>query len=311
MSKKSSYLLGILLTIIVGTFLYLKLCCCNCNDKEEKEKKEKVDTKVVVPTLQKATASPFSIKDANGSLSLKVDGNFNFNTSNFVVLDSVPTNVNNGILKIKEYLDADGTKQFNITGFYTGEETNSSAFPNLGLARANSVKNYMISKGIDGKIINTSGTLSNGLIADTNNILHGPVSFDILTQKATVSEEDKALEIAYKAIKENPLVLHFKTGQVRINLTSEQREKIATISKCVDKLGARVQVIGHTDNTGNAGHNIILGKNRAAFAKKYLTSNGILSNHIDISSKGQTEPIADNATLEGKAKNRRTVVTIN
>lgn len=308
MSKKTSYLLGILLTIIVGTFFYWKLCCnCNCN---KKENKPKVESNIVVPESKKATKFPFNIKDPNGNLSLKVDDNFNFKKSNFVILDSVSENVNNGILKVKEYLDADGNKRFNITGYYSTDETNDSAFPNLGLARANSVKNYMISKGISSKLINTYGTLNDDLVPGENDILYGPVGFDILTKADDSSEEDKALEAACNAIKENPLVLHFNSGRASINLTPEQRQKIAAISKCVDKLGVRVQLEGHTDSTGDANNNIILGQNRADFAKGYFIKNGILSSNIDTSSKGEAEPVADNATKEGQAENRRTVVTI-
>ena len=98
---------------------------------------------------------------------------------------------------------------------------------------------------------------------------------------------------------------------MQIYLTAEQREKIANISHCVDKLGVKIQVIGHTDNTGNAEQNIILGKKRADFTKDYLTRNGILEGNIETSSEGQNVPITDNETEAGRAENRRTVITIN
>ncbi|WP_309477233.1 OmpA family protein [Tenacibaculum aquimarinum] len=169
----------------------------------------------------------------------------------------------------------------------------------------------MVSKGISSKLINTFGKLNDEMAPDANGIFHGPLGFDIFTRSEDSSSSDEALAKACEAIKANPLVLHFNTGQASINLTAEQRQKIADISRCVDKLGAKVQVVGHTDNTGNADNNMVLGQNRADFAKKYLVNNGILSNNINATSKGPNEPIADNATDEGKAKNRRTVVTIN
>ena len=73
----------------------------------------------------------------------------------------------------------------------------------------------------------------------------------------------------------------------------------------------KIEISGHTDNTGNANTNMNLGKGRADFAKDYLVKNGILSDNIETSSKGQTNPIADNNTEEGRTKNRRTVITIN
>lgn len=72
-----------------------------------------------------------------------------------------------------------------------------------------------------------------------------------------------------------------------------------------------MQVVGHTDNTGNADKNMTLGQGRADFAKQYLIANGILGDNIEASSKGQTQPIADNNTEEGRTKNTRTVITIN
>ncbi|WP_083253240.1 OmpA family protein [Flavivirga aquatica] len=70
-----------------------------------------------------------------------------------------------------------------------------------------------------------------------------------------------------------------------MNLTAEQRQKITDISHCVDKLGVKVQVVGHTDNTGDAATNIVLGQQRADFVKSYLIRNGILSNNIEAISK--------------------------
>ena len=74
---------------------------------------------------------------------------------------------------------------------------------------------------------------------------------------------------------------------------------------------ATCAVVGHTDNTGDAAMNMTLGQERADFAKSYLTTNGIPASKILATSQGPNEPIADNGTEEGKAKNRRTVVTIN
>ena len=70
-------------------------------------------------------------------------------------------------------------------------------------------------------------------------------------------------------------------------------------------------IVGHTDNTGQRETNMRLGQERADFAKAYLMRNGIPENRINATSKGSDEPIASNATEEGKAKNRRTVITLN
>jgi len=309
MSKKTSYLLGILLTIIIGTLLYWNLCCKKCKGEEIEDENKTV----VIPTPKEIELAPFGIKEVNDNLFTKMEEQFNFGKSNFIVSDSLPKDVNDGVLKIKEYLDENGEKRFNITGYYTSDEVNNSAYPNLGLARANAVKTYMVKKGISPKLINTFGELNDKLSLGANDIIYKAIDFG-LADKAddeTAKKELEELMKACEALKSDPLVLYFQTGQAAINLSATQREKFSKITNCVDKLGAKVEVVGHTDNTGDPAKNMELGQGRADFAKGYLVRNGIISSNINATSKGQTEPIRDNSTAEGRAKNRRTVVTIN
>lgn len=308
MSKKTTYLLGILLTIIIGTLLYCYLCDdCYCNPDK---KTETENTNIVAePEVIPATRNAFTISDADGDFNIKINDNFNFKTSNFSILQPLSEKVTSGVGELKDYLLANPLKDIDITGYYRSDETNNSAYPNLGLARANVVKNYLISHGIPSKQIDTHGELNDNINPDDAGTLFGPLKFGIVTFEEGATDE--ALETACEAIRKNPLVLHFNTGQAQINLTAEQRQKIADISRCVDKLGVKVQVVGHTDNTGDANNNVILGQQRADFAKNYLVRNGILEGNVVSTSKGQAEPIADNITDEGKSKNRRTVITIN
>ncbi|CAL2081969.1 OmpA family protein [Tenacibaculum sp. 190524A02b] len=312
MSKKSLYLLGLIaLTIIIGTIFYWFFCCKVCCGKiTGTNKNEVINTEVAKPK-QEPTLIPFSIKDANGDLSYEINDNFNFNTSDFKILTPISSSIEKGTSIIKEYLDTNGNKRFNIVGFYRSDEINDTAYPNLGLARAKAVENYMISKGISPKLINIFGKLNDDLIPDSNNILHGPLAFDIFTRNEESVKNDELLKASCDSLKNKPLKLYFKTGQASINLTPEQRQKFVNISKCVDKLGVKIIVLGHTDNTGNPDANMKLGQDRANFVKNYLIRNGILQENISATSKGQNQPIADNATEEGRALNRRIEVTIN
>ncbi|MFK7831834.1 MAG: OmpA family protein [Winogradskyella sp.] len=309
MSKKTTYLFGIFLTIIIGTLFYCYLCDnCHCFPSGEATT-EDTNTVVLEPEVIPATRNAFAISDADGDFNIKINDNFNFKTSNYSILEPLSTEVTSGVSKLKDYLLANPLKDIDITGYYRNDETNDSAYPNLGLARANAVKNYLIAQGIPSKQIDTRGQLNDGINPNDANTLFGPLKFGIITLEEGAT--DDALVAACDAIKKNPLVLNFNTGQAQINLTAEQRQKIADISKCVDKLGVKVQVVGHTDNTGNADNNMALGQGRADFAKTYLVRNGILGENIEAMSKGQTQPVADNNTEEGRTTNRRTVITIN
>lgn len=305
MSKKTSYLLGILLTIVLGTLLYCYLCdscyCCQGNT---------TAIEANVPDVKPATVNPFVVKDMIGDLSLNIHDNFNFNESGFNYLEPLAANVDGAIDQLKAYLADNPLKSLSITGHYTSGEVNSSAFPNLGLGRANAVKNYLVSKGIPSSVIDTYGKLDDSLVSDPNSVYFGPVSYDILTAQENSNNDD--LKALGDAIRANPLVLYFDTGEASINLTAEQRQKVADISRYLDKVdGAHCLIVGHTDNTGDAANNMALGQDRADFAKNYFIRNGISGDKINASSKGQSEPIADNATEDGRSKNRRTVVTIN
>ncbi len=66
-----------------------------------------------------------------------------------------------------------------------------------------------------------------------------------------------------------------------------------------------IRIVGHTDSTGSDAINNPLSVNRAASARDYLVSRGVDSRRIQIDGRGSREPIADNNTDAGRAKNRR------
>ena len=71
-----------------------------------------------------------------------------------------------------------------------------------------------------------------------------------------------------------------------------------------------VTVFGHTDNTGSRKANMKYGKKRAEALKKYMVKLGAPAKSIKCVSKGPDEPVADNGTKEGRAKNRRATVEL-
>jgi len=71
-----------------------------------------------------------------------------------------------------------------------------------------------------------------------------------------------------------------------------------------------VTIIGHTDSTGTDAINNPLSVNRAASTRDYLVARGVATNRIAIDGRGSREPIADNNTVEGRAKNRRVEIFV-
>lgn len=87
-------------------------------------------------------------------------------------------------------------------------------------------------------------------------------------------------------------------------------ESIAELTKLKELLtsnpGMRIEISGHTDNTGNREINMSLSRNRAKAVVEYLIQNGIESSRITFEGYADTQPIDNNDTEEGRSRNRRT-----
>ncbi len=87
-------------------------------------------------------------------------------------------------------------------------------------------------------------------------------------------------------------------------------ESIAELLKLYDFLvnnpSLRIRINGHTDSTGDPEYNLALSEKRAETVVLFLTEKGIDKNRLDYKGFGETEPVADNETAEGRALNRRT-----
>ena len=71
-----------------------------------------------------------------------------------------------------------------------------------------------------------------------------------------------------------------------------------------------VQVLGHTDNTGDANYNLNLSRERAQSVANILMNEGVPSFRIQSIGRGEDQPIASNLTPEGRAQNRRVEIVI-
>jgi outer membrane protein OmpA-like peptidoglycan-associated protein len=71
-----------------------------------------------------------------------------------------------------------------------------------------------------------------------------------------------------------------------------------------------INVVGHTDSSGDANHNYDLSRRRAASVAQYLSAQQLDPNRFSVEGHGASDPIASNATPSGKAQNRRVEITI-
>jgi len=109
------------------------------------------------------------------------------------------------------------------------------------------------------------------------------------------------------AVARAPLVLrgvNFETG--RSVLTPESHailDEVAT--SLLAQPEVRVEIGGHTDNTGSRAINERLSLERAQAVKAYLAQKGVAPGRMEVRGYGPDRPIATNATAEGRARNRR------
>lgn len=103
--------------------------------------------------------------------------------------------------------------------------------------------------------------------------------------------------------------INFETGSDKITAESYvSMDKMADILK--ENPTMLVEVGGHTDNTGDAKKNLELSQKRANQVMTYLISKGVNAKQMKAIGYGETKPVADNETLEGKSLNRRVMFTV-
>ena len=100
------------------------------------------------------------------------------------------------------------------------------------------------------------------------------------------------------------LKLKFAFGSSQIAPESEQT--VADYAKFMEESPAfKVLIVGHTDNVGSDEKNMVLSQERADSVKAKLVEDGVDPDRIKTEGKGETQPVADNGTPEGRAQNRR------
>ena len=98
--------------------------------------------------------------------------------------------------------------------------------------------------------------------------------------------------------------INFDTGKATLQAGSEKMlGEIVKLMK--DHTDWRFEVQGHTDNVGAKGANLTLSEQRAKTVVEWLTKNGVAAARLVAKGYGDTAPLMDNATDEGRAKNRR------
>lgn len=124
---------------------------------------------------------------------------------------------------------------------------------------------------------------------------------------AGVAENNGCPEVSQevKAVLQEALEgIEFELGKDVIRPSSYHiLDKVVQVMK--DNPDYKLKISGHTDNQGNPDSNLILSHKRAQATRRYLESKGVESTRLDAIGYGETKPVADNDSADGRARNRR------
>lgn len=200
---------------------------------------------------------------------------------------------------------------------------------NLSERRAKSVKNYLISKGVDGTRLFTAGCGERMPIADNNTEIGRAINrriefsiYDGVTSKCPkVGEETiiekKSTKNDFEDPEEKRIAKSLLDGEqlsftnVRFkhnsdDLTDQSMVILDNVVNVLNKLtDLKLEIQGHTDSVGPEVYNKNLSERRANSVKNYIVSKGIKAERLTTVGYGESKPIASNGTSEGKALNRR------
>ncbi len=111
----------------------------------------------------------------------------------------------------------------------------------------------------------------------------------------------KKVEVGTKVVLDN---IYFQTGKAILRPESEKALN-QVLRFLENNPSMRLEISGHTDNTGSLRINQKLSRDRASAVVNYLVGKGIPQEMLESKGYADTQPVAENSTVEGRTKNRR------
>ena len=135
-----------------------------------------------------------------------------------------------------------------------------------------------------------------------------------VTEQAAIPTPDTLTKVVSETLPALPpdYTIWFNSGTYICTISGEDQQHFSLIKQFItDHPGCRIVVTGFADNTGSESVNLRISSERAEYIKKVLLDTGIPSGVITASGKGELEPMADNSSMSGRAKNRRVEIQTN
>lgn len=238
---------------------------------------------------------------------MRLNGSFPFKHSG--ISGELSTEMSSSLDRLAAYMKQFPERTLRITGLFEANEPTLGEFANMGLARADFVVKQLQNRGIDpSRILRLPKQVEIGQLF--GDVKLPSIEFDLL-DKLKQAEGTSTGNGAIPDALAKPLNLYFSFNRFDLVLTDAERNQISQMIQFLkENPSRRLSVTGHTDMTGDRDSNQFLGNQRADQAKDYFIQFGVSPDQIDTDSKGQDDPIGDNATEEGRRKNRRAEIKI-
>lgn len=149
----------------------------------------------------------------------------------------------------------------------------------------------------------TAGAIVGAGIGDALDRQAASLKNDLGNDAITVTNTGDSLLVNF------PQDILFATDSASVS-GSSRSELAALAGNLQDYPETKVEIVGHTDNTGAAGHNFDLSARRAGAVSGILVNSGVSGTRLTATGRGEDQPVASNLTPEGRAQNRRVEVII-
>lgn len=156
----------------------------------------------------------------------------------------------------------------------------------------------------------TTGAVLGGIAgAAAGGIIGNNLDQQAAELNASLTDEINVENTGDRLIVTLPEDITFDTASdfVRPSLQTELTKVASSLQKYPE---SSVQIVGHTDNEGDADYNQSLSERRASAVSSVLQSGGVSQGRISTTGRGENDPAASNLTPEGRAQNRRVEIVV-
>ena len=172
------------------------------------------------------------------------------------------------------------------------------------------IMGFSESNGTDGKYLIILPLGKNyGYFIEHKNYYPLSGNIDLINQEEQIEITKNFTLLSYVEIINNQLAIPLENVFFDHNQSKLKKESHSELNRLIKFINKnhdfKIEISGHTDNSGTTAYNKKLSQKRAEAVKHYLVSKGCKSTNLIAKGYGETKPVADNNTDKGKAKNRR------